>query len=179
MKRALTCAALAALCGVCNAAAPYAGQQTRPIKALSQQEVAEIQEGKGMGLAKAAELNGYPGPLHVIENAEALALSDAQLLRSQEIFDAMKARAIEVGEELLQAERDLDGMFREHRTEREPMAAALRRIGELQAQLRGIHLQAHVDQVALLDDAQLERYSELRGYASADAESHNAGRAHH
>ena len=177
MKRVFAGAAFLALCGVCNAAAPYAGQQARPIKALSQQEVAEIQAGKGMGLAKAAELNGYPGPLHVIENAEALALSQDQLLRSQEIFDAMKTRAIEVGAELLQAERDLDALFRERRAERAPMIAALRRIGELQAQLRGIHLQAHVDQVALLDDAQLEKYSELRGYG--DASSHDAGRAHH
>ena len=176
MKRVFACVALAALSGVCLAAAPYAGQQTRPIKSLSQQEVADLEAGKGMGLAKAAELNGYPGPLNVIENADVLALSDEQLHRSQEIFDAMKARAIEVGAELLQAERDLDSLFSERRTEREAMMAALRRIGELQAQLRGIHLQAHVDQVALLSEAQLQKYSELRGYKDA---AHDASRSHH
>ena len=42
---------------------PYAGMQSRPIKALSEQQVADLQAGRGMGLALAAELNGYPGLL--------------------------------------------------------------------------------------------------------------------
>ncbi len=44
-----------------SAAAPYAGFQDRPIKALSQQQIDDLQAGRGMGLALAAELNGYPG----------------------------------------------------------------------------------------------------------------------
>ena len=39
---------------------PYAGEETRAIKALSAQEVESLLGGKGMGFAKAAELNGYP-----------------------------------------------------------------------------------------------------------------------
>jgi hypothetical protein len=45
---------------------PYAGQLTRSIKALSPEDIDELRKGAGMGLAKAAELNGYPGPLHVL-----------------------------------------------------------------------------------------------------------------
>jgi hypothetical protein len=37
---------------------PYAGMQTRPIKALSDQQIADLRAGRGMGLALAAELNG-------------------------------------------------------------------------------------------------------------------------
>jgi hypothetical protein len=47
-------------------ATPHAGQQTRTIKALSDDEIAALCNGKGMGMAKAAELNGYPGPIHVL-----------------------------------------------------------------------------------------------------------------
>jgi hypothetical protein len=50
-------------------ATPYAGQQTRTIKALSDDEIAALRNGEGMGMAKAAELNGYPGPIHVLSLA--------------------------------------------------------------------------------------------------------------
>jgi hypothetical protein len=53
----------------------YAGLETRDIKALSAQQLADLQAGRGMGLAIAAELNGYPGPLHVFELADSLGLS--------------------------------------------------------------------------------------------------------
>jgi hypothetical protein len=45
-----------------QSAQPYSGMQSRPIKALSDQTVADLRAGRGMGLALAAELNGYPGP---------------------------------------------------------------------------------------------------------------------
>src|SRR5262245_64398212 len=56
----------------------YAGLETRDIKALSAQQLADLQAGRGMGLAIAAELNGYPGPLHVFELADSLGLSPDQ-----------------------------------------------------------------------------------------------------
>ena len=62
------------------AASPYAGEQSRSIKSLSQQDVADYMAGKGMGCAKAAELNGYPGPAHVLELADQLALTPSQTL---------------------------------------------------------------------------------------------------
>jgi hypothetical protein len=57
---------------------PYAGQQARTIKALSDEDIAALLKGDGMGFAKAAELNGYPGPKHVLDLAEKLKLTDAQ-----------------------------------------------------------------------------------------------------
>ncbi len=58
-----------------DTAAPYAGQQTRAIKALSPEDIAGLRAGDGMAMAKAAELNRYPGPRHVLDLAGPLALS--------------------------------------------------------------------------------------------------------
>ena len=62
---------------------PYAGLEARPIKALSEQQIADLRAGRGMGLALAAELNGYPGPMHALELADALDLSGQQRARMQ------------------------------------------------------------------------------------------------
>src|SRR5258708_7085156 len=67
---------------------PYAGLEGRSIKALSEQQIADLQAGRGMGLALAAELNGYPGPMHVLEFADSLGLSDQQRAKMQELSTA-------------------------------------------------------------------------------------------
>src|SRR5690242_3488719 len=60
------------------AGSAYAGMQAREIKALSDQQLAELRAGRGMGMALPAELNGYPGPVHVLELADALGLTPEQ-----------------------------------------------------------------------------------------------------
>ena len=53
---------------------PYAGQEERGIKALPQADVEGLLAGAGTpfgGMAKPAELNGYPGPRHVLDAVEA------------------------------------------------------------------------------------------------------------
>src|SRR3954454_2079126 len=104
---------LASLIFFTNASAetPYAGMQTRSIKALSEQQVADLSAGRGMGLALAAELNGYPGPSHVLEFADKLELSADQRAKVQTFFDAMKAEAIPLGSNLMEQEAQLDGKF--------------------------------------------------------------------
>ena len=71
--------------------------QARSIKALSEQQVADLGAGRGMGLALAAELNGYPGPSHVLELADKLELSADQRANVKAMFDAMKAEALPLG----------------------------------------------------------------------------------
>src|SRR5687768_3033731 len=93
------------------AASPYAGQEERDIKALSAQEVADYLTGKGMGFAKAAELNGHAGPKHVLELADELALSAEQRTRTQALFDSMQTKAIVLGRRLVDEERKLDRLF--------------------------------------------------------------------
>lgn len=150
---------------------PYAGQEQRPIKALSEQQLADLKAGRGMGLALAAELNGYPGPAHVLENADALGLSGDQRERTQALFDAMKAEAVPMGELLIEQETRLDRLF----AGREITVASLRKtteeIGVTQGLLRATHLKYHLAMTTLLSPAQVERYRELRGYAAQDIPS--------
>src|SRR5215469_16531382 len=76
---------------------PYAGQETRSIKSLSTEDVAALLKGEGMGMAKAAELNGYPGPVHVLALANELKLTESQRQQVQTIFDRMSAAAKPLG----------------------------------------------------------------------------------
>jgi Heavy-metal resistance len=142
----------------------YAGQQTRAIKALSPNEQADLLAGKGMGLAKAAELNGYPGPMHVLELAEPLALSDEQRRQTQAAFNTMKAEAQAKGQQLVDAEQALDTLFINEQITPDLLQTSLRRIADLQADVRAAHLRAHLTVAPLLSDQQRALYDSLRGY---------------
>ena len=155
---------------------PYSGQDAREIKALSESEIADLLAGKGMGYAKVAELNGYPGPKHVLELADALHLSPEQREKTQTVFARMEASARELGSKLVDAERELDSEFREGTVTADSLAEALSRIGALQVELRGVHLQAHLEQVGILKQGQVARYMELRGYGDG---AHGEHAQHH
>src|SRR5690349_19450494 len=104
MKRLLAFLLLSS-CGFASAQhahQPYAGQQQRDIKALSPDEVNGYLSGAGMGFAKAAELNGYPGPMHVLELADKLHLSEAQRSTVRSLMDAHKKEARAIGAKLVQ-----------------------------------------------------------------------------
>ena len=113
--------------------------------------------GQGMGLAKAAELNGYPGPAHVLELAAQLDLTPEQEIKTEVLFKKMQARAIPLGKELVEEERALDRLFASRAVNSESLGQALARIGRLQGQVRQVHLDAHVEQTALLTPAQVEK----------------------
>ena len=115
-----------------HAQQPYTGLEARPIKALSEQQMADLRAGRGMGLALAAELNGYPGPMHVLELAEPLALSDQQRAKVQELFAAMKAEAVPLGETLIAQEADLDKQFAGKTITPTGLAASMNAIGHRQ-----------------------------------------------
>src|SRR4051812_41793505 len=106
MKQFVTLSVAAMMLAFGSAAAqtPYAGIQTRAIKALSDQQIADLRAGRGMGLALAAELNGYPGPSHLLELADRLGLSDAQRSSARKLFEAMKSETIPIGERLIAQE---------------------------------------------------------------------------
>jgi Spy/CpxP family protein refolding chaperone len=143
---------------------PYAGLAGRSIKALSEQQIADLQAGRGMGLALAAELNGYPGPMHVLELADSLDLSDQQRAKMQELIAAMKAEAIPLGKRLVAQEAELDKAFASKTITALSLAAATEAIGATSAALRQTHLKYHLSTVEVLTSGQIERYSELRGY---------------
>jgi hypothetical protein len=157
---------------------PYAGQQTREIKALSSQDVADLEAGRGMGMARAAELNGYPGPAHVLELAADLGLTPEQVRAVTDIRDRMSAGTRPLGAEILRLERDLDGSFASALIAADTLAAQTGEIGTLQGKLRAVHLAAHLATKAALTPVQIARYQELRGYTASPAHEDH-GRSHH
>jgi Spy/CpxP family protein refolding chaperone len=152
---------------------PYAGLEGRAVKALSDQQVADLRAGRGMSLALAAELNGYPGPMHVLELADSLGLSDQQRATVQDLFAAMKAEAIPLGEQLIAQETELDRQFAQKTITPASLKAATQAIGITQAALRETHLKYHLATVEVLTPAQVRHYGALRGYKGG---AHRPGR---
>lgn len=147
----------------------YAGEQARPIKALSAQETAGLLAGQGAGFAKAAELNGYPGPAHTLELKQQLALTERQVQASEALMAGHRSRAKALGAALIEAERALDAVFSGGQADGAAVEDATREVGLRQARLRAEHLNTHLAQTALLDAEQVRRYSVLRGYTGARA----------
>ena len=169
---------LLALCtAACAAesAQPYAGQQVREIKALSSEQVEGLLAGRGMSLALSAELNGYPGPKHVQELAEDLQLTAEQTALTDALFTNMQQQAAALGAELVEAERELEHLFASGTVDVQNLQAALERIGRISARLRLTHLQAHIEQTALLTTDQVAAYNRLRGYAGASGAGEHHG----
>lgn len=184
-------AALVSASGLASVAAeapanPYAGQEVRAIKALSDQDVSSLLAGKGAALAKAAELNGYPGPAHVLELAEPLHLDAAQVEATRQLMTAHNSRARQLGADLVASERELDALFARAQASPALVDQATQRVGVLQARLRAEHLTTHLMQTDLLSVEQARQYNVLRGYAKPLAEpattpdmNHTPGSVHH
>ena len=159
-------------------ASPYAGWEHRAGKALSDQQIADLRAGRGMGLALPAELNGYPGPVHVLERGDQLLLAKDQRTRVQELHAAMQAEAIPLGERLIEQETDLDRQFATKSVTPASLQAATAGIGATQGALRLAHLRYHLSTLDVLTPEQVRRYSELRGYQASEAHGHGS-KGHH
>ncbi len=155
-----------------HGAQPYAELAGRDIRALSPQQVDDLRQGRGMALALPAELNGWPGPAHVLEHAEALHLSPDQRRATAALMEAHRARAMALGEQVIVAERAMDRAFRDRSITPASLEAHTTRIATLQAALRAEHLRTHLEQTALLHPPQVARYDVLRGYAAPGAGGH-------
>ncbi|HLU06677.1 MAG TPA: hypothetical protein VKZ91_08985 [Woeseiaceae bacterium] len=145
----------------------YAGQERRPIKSLSEQEIKSLRRGDGMGLARLAELNHFPGPRHVLDLSRELELSAQQRADTQALYDEMVKNAVSLGVDIVEAEAQLDQKFGEGSISPEALETALREIGRLRAELRYVHLRAHLSQKQLLSAEQVRKYDALRGYDHA------------
>ena len=164
--------ALASATALAQSQQPYAGLEARAIKALPEQQIADLRAGRGMGFALAAELNGYPGPMHVLELGDSLGLSEEQRGKMEELLTAMKAEAIPLGERLLTQEAYLDRQFANKTITSASLAAVTDAIGVTQAALRRTHLKYHLLARDVLTPAQVQRYAELRGYKAGMQHPH-------
>lgn len=157
---------------------PYTGLEARPIKALSGEQVESYLAGEGMGLAMAAELNGYPGPKHVLELQQELKLSPDQLEATRSVFERMHTAATALGGRIVAAEKTLDRLFAQHQISGETVATATGEIASLGGELRAVHLQAHLEMVEILSNEQRHEYMTHRGYGGAMPAGHHP-RMHH
>jgi len=145
---------------------PYAGHEQREIKSLSKSEIDGYLAGGGMGFAKAAELNHYPGPKHVLELATELELNEQQLARTEQIYQSMQQQAVELGQQLVDKEGQLDQLFASSTITSNQLKDRLADIAALQAKIRFVHLVTHLEQRTVLSDNQVRQYDRLRGYAN-------------
>lgn len=147
---------------------PYRHQAESGLRGLNAGEIAELRAGTGIGLARAAERNGYPGPRHVLDAVQASQFQapPEQVQRVQEIFDGMNRDALRGGAPILEEEQHLEAAFHSATITDADLRARVMRIAELRGELRAIHLRAHLATRATLSDAQVARYNELRGYTT-------------
>lgn len=150
--------------------AAYSGQEQREIKGLAPERVRGLLDGEGMGLAKSAELNGVPGPAHVLELADRLDLSPEQRRRVEAIHAAMREDAVGLGRRVVRRERELDHRLGSGEITPEEVDEAAGAIGELMGRLRAVHLKAHLSTASLLTEVQIDRYRRLRGYAGGSGD---------
>lgn len=142
----------------------YMGQEKRSIKSLSEDDIQQLRTGKGWGLAKAAELNGMPGPSHILQMKDKISLSKEQTVKIQALFDDMQSKAIPLGNELIEFEAKLNDSFANKTITNKRLDQQLQSISQAHKKLRYVHLAAHLMAQSILTPQQIEKYNQLRGY---------------
>ena len=152
---------------------PYAGQETRNIKALSQKDIEGLLAGHGTpfgGMAKPAELNGYPGPRHVLDAFEAreFDLTKQQHEQTKALYEKMRSGAIKLGKQIIDIEKEINDAFVNRTIAEEFLQNKVSESANLYSQLRVAHLKYHLSMIEILSPQQVEKYNKLRGYSSGD-----------
>jgi hypothetical protein len=152
---------------------PYAGQEVREIRTLSEEDIRQLQNGEGWGLAKAAELNGIPGPAHLLEIADQgmIELSQGQIDQIRDLHREMKTLAVPVGLRLIDEERELNRRFAVGEITEEKLRQLLAQIADTTAELRYVHLSTHLRTLPILTPHQVHTYNRIRGYSEGGDES--------
>jgi Spy/CpxP family protein refolding chaperone len=143
---------------------PHAGQQAAELRTLSADEIQGLLNGEGMGTAKAAELNHYPGPRHVLDFPSQLQISEEQRSKTQVIYDRMHEEAVRLGKTILHREEELDNLFKKKEADSNRLKSLVMEIARLRGELRLVHLLAHLEMKRVLSREQIEKYDELQGY---------------
>ncbi|MDQ3695504.1 MAG: hypothetical protein M3464_18075 [Chloroflexota bacterium] len=145
---------------------PYADRYdpAAPIRALTPEEIGQIERGEGAGFALPAELNGVPGPSHVLTMADELGLSSVQHTQVQAIFDEMRAAVIPAGARYLAAQQVLEADFRASTLTETDLPGRIADVFGREGELVAAHLLAHLQTAQMLTPAQIADYNRLRGY---------------
>ena len=157
----------------------YIHKKGQAISALSAKETQQLLNGEGMGFALSAELNEYPGPKHVLELSDSLALTPSQLNQTKSLFYQMNQQAKKLGKKLIRQEQQLDDLFRSSKITSEQIHNSVAAISTTQSELRALHLTAHIQQRDLLSPKQQTLYQQLRGYSKSDTHHKHSKNHHH
>ena len=128
-------------------------------------DIKELNNGGGWGLAKAAELNGVPGPVHILEMERKINLTSDQRSKIQEIYNQMKTEAVVLGKQLIHLEESLNAHFSNKTIDQELLEKIVQDIESVRAKLRVVHLSTHLQTPNILTSEQISLYNELRGYS--------------
>lgn len=153
----------------------YVDVQFTEIRGLSTEQIEGYQTGAGLGFALPAELNGYPGPRHVLDLADELELTDTQEADIQALYDEMLPQAIDLGEQILAQEEAIELAFREGTVTDTFLQESLAEAGRLESALRYIHLSTHLATINILTEHQVRQYNVLRGYEAESDHSEHSG----
>ncbi len=118
--------------------------------------------GDGNGMAAYAELNGFPGPKHVLDLAEKLGLTPRQKADVRTVYEEMRTRARAIGKMIVKIEEELHYAFNSGMLKGESVEEDAESIGKMRGTLRGVHLAAHVKTKEFLTKKQIETYVALR-----------------
>ena len=117
----------------------------------------------GMGLAMAAEMNGYPA-WHLLELASKIGLSDVQRNSTRAMMDMMKREPIPIGERAHRA-GDCAGQALRHPRHHGGITGHCDYGNRFhQSQLRAAHSKYHLLTVTIRERSQIHKYQVLRGY---------------
>jgi len=128
-----------------------------------------VGEGRGFGLAFAADQNGYPGPMHVLELKDRLKLTADQEAKARELMHTMFTESRPKGARLLEAEARLRRLFAERVADEAAVRAAVAEVERARTEVRLVHLLTHLTTRDLLTEDQRRIYHEARWGAIAPA----------
>ena len=121
-----------------------------------------VGEGRGFGLAFAADQNGYPGPLHVLELKDRLKLTADQEAKAQALLHAMFVESKPKSARLLEAEAKLRRLFADRAADDAAVRAAVAEVERARSEVRLVHLLMHLKTRELLTEDQRRIYHEAR-----------------
>ena len=143
--------------GAADADAPH-----RRIEAFQREIDAVLADGRGAGLAFAADQNGYPGPLHVLELTRELGITAEQEVRMRGLFETMLRDARARAGRLAAAEARLARLFADRAADEVTVRAAVQDAEAARREVRLVHLLTHLHTHDVLTETQRQKYHELR-----------------
>jgi hypothetical protein len=144
-----------------NSGASQTPQAMAQHHAFLEAEREAIERGEGFGMALAADKNGYPGPKHVLDMKKELKLTPAQEAAMVKLMAEMKTKALAKGKDVLLAEKRLEELFAQGKSEDE-LREETYRVASLRAELRWVHLATHLAARKILTAQQIAAYQQMR-----------------